>query len=247
MALSSIYAQKIFMLLKSWSGVGEFKISIPELHDLLDAPESLRANFKNFRIFALEPSVKQINEKTSVKYTWEAIKSGRKVTEIRFTFIKPVAAPKAAPAISAPKTAAVERYDVPIQAMNDESEYPPEFEAFWTVYPRPDGKKSAYRLWLSVTKTDTERRQLIEAVKNYTRYHKDAKTELKYIKTPKAFFFEGYWQEWICGSPVANSVVGEVSETERAAIIAKYTDEDEQRDDRAIKRELDALKRERAG
>lgn len=87
-ALSSVYSQQIYRFLNSWSGLPEATIPIAELHHAVNALGYLRENFKEFRIRALEVAHKEINEKTTLKFNWEAIKLGKKVIAIRFIFNK---------------------------------------------------------------------------------------------------------------------------------------------------------------
>lgn len=84
--LPSIYSQRIFEILKSWSGMPEVVISMTELHRMLDSPSSFRANFKEFRRRVLEKAHKDITAHTSFKYEWEPVKAGRSVEAIRFQF-----------------------------------------------------------------------------------------------------------------------------------------------------------------
>lgn len=84
--LPSIYSQRIFEILKSWSGLPEVEISMAELHRMLDTPPSFRENFKAFRIRVLEKAHADIHEHTSLKFEWEPLKAGRSVEKIRFSF-----------------------------------------------------------------------------------------------------------------------------------------------------------------
>lgn len=84
--LPSIYSQRIFEILKSWSGMPEVVISMTELHRMLDSPSSFRANFKEFRRRVLEKAHKDITTHTSSRYEWEPVKAGRSVEAIRFLF-----------------------------------------------------------------------------------------------------------------------------------------------------------------
>ena len=84
--LPSIYSQRIFEILKSWSGTPEVTISINELNRILDTPKSFQTNFKEFRRRVLEKAHKDITEKTSFRYEWEPVKVGRSVEKIRFIF-----------------------------------------------------------------------------------------------------------------------------------------------------------------
>lgn len=84
--LPSIYSQKIFGYLTSWSGTPEVEISVSDLHEMLDTPESLRKNFKELRRWVLEKAHKDITGLTSLQYEWEPVKKGRAVVAVRFIF-----------------------------------------------------------------------------------------------------------------------------------------------------------------
>lgn len=86
LCLPSFYSQRIFEILKSWSDRPETTISLDELHTMLDTPISFKDKYRDFRVNVLEKSYKHINERTSLKYEWEAIKNKNKVTAIRFIF-----------------------------------------------------------------------------------------------------------------------------------------------------------------
>lgn len=88
LTLPSTYSQRIFEILKSWDDQPEATLSLSDLHEMLDAPESLRANFKDFRRRVLEKAHKDITAKTGLVYQWEPVKNGKgkAVTAIRFVF-----------------------------------------------------------------------------------------------------------------------------------------------------------------
>lgn len=86
LSLKSTYSQRLFEILKSWSNKPEITLKIESLHEMLQTPNSQKKNFGEFRRRALEKAYKDINENTSLRYEWEPIKTGRKVTEIRFVF-----------------------------------------------------------------------------------------------------------------------------------------------------------------
>ena len=106
--LPSIYSQRIFELLKSWDDKNEVKISIYDLHEILNVPESFRKDFRQFRTRVLEKSHKDILAHTSLRYEWEPIKKGRAVVAIRFIFAKkrllPIAQKKEDDAIEKQRT-----------------------------------------------------------------------------------------------------------------------------------------------
>jgi plasmid replication initiation protein len=90
LSLPSIYSQKLFEYLKSWSNCVERTEDLKTIYALLDIPEYARANFKDFRRRILEKSHQDISQFTSLRYEWEAIKKGTgqtsPVTAIRFIF-----------------------------------------------------------------------------------------------------------------------------------------------------------------
>lgn len=88
LTLPSIYSQKLFELLKSWehgNSKGFVEFALSDLHEYLETPDSLRSDFRNFRKRILEKAEKDIN-KTSLEFAWDAVKTGRAVTSIRFSF-----------------------------------------------------------------------------------------------------------------------------------------------------------------
>ena len=88
LTLPSAYSQQMFEFLKSWANVksGEIIVSVAELHELLNTPESFRKNFTEFRRWVLEKAHKDIHGHTSLKFEWEPLKAGRSVEKIRFFF-----------------------------------------------------------------------------------------------------------------------------------------------------------------
>ncbi len=86
LTLPSLYSQRLFEILKSWSGLPEVVLSVDELHRLLDTPPSFRADFRQFRTRVLEKAHKDIQEKTRLSFEWEPVKAGRSVESIRFMF-----------------------------------------------------------------------------------------------------------------------------------------------------------------
>jgi len=90
LALPSTYSQRLFEILKSWSGLPEVVLSVSELHRLLGSPESLQANFKDFRRRVLEKSHKDILAHTHLRFEWEPIKVGRLLKRYDLFFLKNV-------------------------------------------------------------------------------------------------------------------------------------------------------------
>lgn len=85
-SLTSIYSQQIFRYLNSLKALGETTRTIDELHQLTGAPPSITGNFAIFQRRVLNIAHREINAKTSLKFDWEPIKTGRKVTAVKFVF-----------------------------------------------------------------------------------------------------------------------------------------------------------------
>lgn len=84
--MKSVYSWRLFELLMQFKRTGLLNIPIDDFYHAMDAPESLRANFSNLRNRVIEPAVKEIREKDGLLVEWEAIKAGRKVKALKFTF-----------------------------------------------------------------------------------------------------------------------------------------------------------------
>ena len=84
--MKSVYSWRLFELLMQFKKTGLLNILIDDFYHAMDAPESLRANFSNLRNRVIEPAVKEIREKDGLAVEWEAIKAGRKVKALKFTF-----------------------------------------------------------------------------------------------------------------------------------------------------------------
>ncbi|MFN8407698.1 MAG: replication initiation protein [Sphingobacteriaceae bacterium] len=84
LALTSVYAQKLYELLSRWKDKKEWFVSLAELQTLLNATNY---NYKDFRVRCLETGLNELNEKTDLVATYEVEKAGKSVSGIHF-FIK---------------------------------------------------------------------------------------------------------------------------------------------------------------
>lgn len=88
-ALTSIYSQILYRYLNACrnSPTGDWEAAVEDLYTLVDAPPSFRKDFRAFRVNVLEVAMKEINEKTELRFDCELIRHGkRKVSGIRFVF-----------------------------------------------------------------------------------------------------------------------------------------------------------------
>lgn len=66
-------------------------------------------------------------------------------------------------------------------------DYTENFEAFWSVYPRKEGKGEAYKKYKARLNDGYTEQELIMAAENYARRCATEHTEIKYIKHAKTF------------------------------------------------------------
>jgi plasmid replication initiation protein len=86
-AFDSIYAWRLFELLKSWQSTGLYTTSIESFWEAMEAPPSCRKDFKGLRIRIIEPAVLAITTKASMLVEWKPIRAGsRRVTSLEFRF-----------------------------------------------------------------------------------------------------------------------------------------------------------------
>ncbi|WP_170299815.1 replication initiation protein [Desulfobacter hydrogenophilus] len=88
LALPSTYSQRVYEILRSWDERDATKLSMEDLHEILCTPPSMRKNFGEFKRRVLDKALKDIEEKTPLRWRYEPIKKGRKVIAVRFFFGK---------------------------------------------------------------------------------------------------------------------------------------------------------------
>lgn len=83
MALKSKYAIRLFELFKSYAYQKQRDFDTEELKEILYATSY--KNFADFKKRVLEPAIKEINDYTELKVSYEPLTKGKKVVQIRFT------------------------------------------------------------------------------------------------------------------------------------------------------------------
>lgn len=78
--------------------------------------------------------------------------------------------------------------DTPYIPQGEKSEiYSPDFNAFWSVYPRPCYRKRAWKCWCTLINRKVDPQRLIKAAGNYARQCADKGTTEGYISHPATF------------------------------------------------------------
>ena len=83
--LKSVYSWRLFELLMQFKKTGLLNIPINDFNHALETPSTYK-DFSLLRARVIEPAVKEIREKDGLAVNWEAIKAGRKVKALKFTF-----------------------------------------------------------------------------------------------------------------------------------------------------------------
>lgn len=83
--MNSPHAIRIYELLMQFQNVGAREMPLPWLKQRLGLTTEYPV-FADFRRWVIEVAVKQINAKTSMKVSWTPVKTGRKITALRFEF-----------------------------------------------------------------------------------------------------------------------------------------------------------------
>lgn len=85
-ALRSIYSWRMLELLSRFRQTGYADYTIEDFATSMGATEKQRQDFNNLRRRMIEPAVKELKEKDGWDIDWEPVRSGRKVTSLRFKF-----------------------------------------------------------------------------------------------------------------------------------------------------------------
>ena len=84
LSLSSFYAIRIYELCKQYETIKERTIEIKELKEILDIKAKSYNIYNNFKQKVLDIAEREINEKTDISIKFEELKTGRKVTAVKF-------------------------------------------------------------------------------------------------------------------------------------------------------------------
>ena len=85
-ALRSVYSWCLLERLSQYASTGWRQIELDKFHHAMETSVTARGNFKDCRIRVIDPVVKKLREKDGWLIDWTPIKTGRKVTALRFEF-----------------------------------------------------------------------------------------------------------------------------------------------------------------
>ena len=75
-----------------------------------------------------------------------------------------------------------------------------EFEEFWSLVPRKEGKKKAAKLF-KAARTDTELSKILDGITNYAEHCQRTGKEIKFTKHPTTWLSNGCWDDEFAEDP----------------------------------------------
>ena len=109
--MSSIYGIRFYELLMQWESKGEREIALVDLKRMLEL-EGKYAAIKDFKVYVLEPAMRDINEHSDLEASYTQRKAGRVVTHLIFKF-QPKAAKRDKKTVGKITKAEIERHARP--------------------------------------------------------------------------------------------------------------------------------------
>jgi len=82
------YTIRLYELLMQWDSSCLRLITLKDLRKAFDIENKTYTAFKDFRVKVLEPSIKEIEQKTQWKIKYQSKKTGNKITSFSFSFFK---------------------------------------------------------------------------------------------------------------------------------------------------------------
>lgn len=83
--MTCIYAIRLYELLMQWKTTGKREIEIDWLKKQFEIEDKYAA-MKDFKMYVIDPAVKDINTHSNYQVAWTQRKTGRRVTHLTFTF-----------------------------------------------------------------------------------------------------------------------------------------------------------------
>lgn len=82
------YTIRLYELLMQWESSGVRLITLIDLRRAFDVGEGTYPAYKDFRVKVLQPSINEIEQKTSWRIQSKSVKTGQKITSLRLSFEK---------------------------------------------------------------------------------------------------------------------------------------------------------------
>lgn len=115
--LKSFYSMRIYELLKQYITIGMREFELNNLKHILGIEKDEYKLYADFKRYVLKQAQKELNKKTDIYFDFEEIKTGRKVTSIKFYIHKKSKNEIACTSEDTPDKSSIKR----VQAMIDEN------------------------------------------------------------------------------------------------------------------------------
>lgn len=114
---------------------------------------------------------------------------------------------------------------------NKEKNTPPQFDEFWSVFPRRISKQDAIKTWSKLLKDGVDPSDVIKAAQNYANDCTLNGTETRYIKHPASFLNNERWKDFL--TPIVSNAPKSIQrpellliDPEKERLYAKYANAD---------------------
>ncbi|MDI2091314.1 replication initiation protein [Commensalibacter sp. TBRC 16381] len=84
-SLKSSYSIRVYELLRQFKIIGSRTITVTKLRSILEVEDKYKT-FKSFNQWVIQPSIKELNEKSNLTMITQTIKVGRNVKSLQFDF-----------------------------------------------------------------------------------------------------------------------------------------------------------------
>jgi plasmid replication initiation protein len=84
--LNSSYSIRLFEILIRFNDTGERTVNLDKFREQLGLTPELYPRFPDFRRRVLDAAIKELNHKTNLVIEYQALKTGKKITAIKFDF-----------------------------------------------------------------------------------------------------------------------------------------------------------------
>ena len=216
-ALSSFYAIRIYELCKQYEKIKERIIEIESLKEILDIKAKSYNRYDNFKRKVLEIAEREINEKTDISIKFEEIKTGRKITAIKFL-------------ISAKKEIKAIKNKEIIENIEEVKEYPEEVLELFNILPFSE-------------QVEKRKAELAELLKEHTFDY--LKSDIEYCNGQRPEKYWGYFIKSVNSGHFSSADLEKKKIAEEKKRLRAELEEIEKKEQEKLNEEKDKLVREK--
>lgn len=88
-SIQRVYSLRLYELLIQWVYLAEFPVfDLNQIRLQLEVKDGMYPQYSDFRKRILEPAIKEVNETTDIKVTYEPVRTGRIITGLQFEWLQ---------------------------------------------------------------------------------------------------------------------------------------------------------------